>query len=319
MIQAHLEYTHTSLLTPTDNSVQGSDNWVAYFNNPGVDAIGGINSAYTVGAIIGGFFFGGPVSDFFGRRVGMAVGCVLVIIATFIQAFVPRGSLIGFLIGRTIIGFGQGIALTSGPIYIGELAPPHIRGKIMAFWQLFYSVGSFICFWVAFACTKYRNSIPGEWDWKIIVMFQILVPAIILALLPTLPDTPRWSVSFSFSYHTPILISPGIFESTRTQTKPAPPYHASETRKKRWRKSCWRSEPHSNLKKKSPLHTLLSGKIDPSASDFYSPLSSTLVNKSLVKARSIRTAPRSTSQCSHLARQSRSSMLSTLHSEYSLH
>lgn len=146
------------------NSVQGSKNWVKYFNNPSDNMIGGINTAYTVGAIVGGWFFGGPIADYFGRKVGMALGCVLVIIATFIQAFCPRGAIAAFLVGRCIIGIGQGIALgettptppatdsnqvrtVSGPVFIGELAPHHVRGKIMAFWQLFYSVGSFICFW----------------------------------------------------------------------------------------------------------------------------------------------------------------------------
>ena len=104
----------------------------------------------------------------------MSIGCVLVIISTFIQAFTPRHHLGGFIAGRVIIGFGQGIALTSGPIYIGELAPSEIRGKIMAFWQLFYSVGSFICFWVAYATAKYKKNI-GDWDWKTVVMFQLLV------------------------------------------------------------------------------------------------------------------------------------------------
>ena len=94
------------------NSVQGSKNWVAYFNNPNASTIGGINTAYTVGAIIGGFFFGGPIADFAGRRVGMCTGCALVIIATFIQTFCPRGHIVAFLIGRCIIGFGQGVSLS---------------------------------------------------------------------------------------------------------------------------------------------------------------------------------------------------------------
>ena len=34
--------------------------------------------------------------------------------------------------------------IAAGPIYIGELSPPEIRGAIMSFWQMFYSVGSFI-------------------------------------------------------------------------------------------------------------------------------------------------------------------------------
>jgi len=81
--------------------------------------------------------------------------------------------------------------IASGPIYIGELAPAEIRGKIMTFWQMFYSVGSFICFWINYACTK---NVPklGEWDWKMVVIFQLLVPVLILAILPTIPGSPRW-------------------------------------------------------------------------------------------------------------------------------
>lgn len=62
---------------------------------------------------------------------------------------------------------------------------------IMTFWQTFYSVGSFICFWVNYACSKHKAKL-GEWDWKIVVIFQLLVPVLIIGLLWTLPGTPRW-------------------------------------------------------------------------------------------------------------------------------
>lgn len=94
------------------NSVQGSKNWVAWFDNPNANLIGSINTAYTVGAIFGGFFCGGPIADYLGRKVGMATGCVLVIIATFLQAFAPYHSLACFIAGRVLIGIGQGIALS---------------------------------------------------------------------------------------------------------------------------------------------------------------------------------------------------------------
>ncbi|CAG8069340.1 unnamed protein product [Penicillium nalgiovense] len=175
------------------NSVQGSKNWLAWMNNPNANTIGSINTAYTVGAIFGGFFLGGPCADFLGRKLGMGIGCLLVIVATFMQTFTPHHNLACFLAGRCIIGIGQGIALTAGPIYIGELAPPEIRGKIMTFWQMFYSVGSFICFWINFACTKNVPNL-GEWDWKLVVIFQLLVPTMILALLPTIPGSPRWYI-----------------------------------------------------------------------------------------------------------------------------
>jgi MFS family permease len=73
------------------------------------------------------------------------------------------------------------------------MAPSHIRGYIMAFWQLFYSVGSFIAYWINYACSLHRQSL-GEWDWRMVVIFQILVPLLIIILLPLQPETPRWYV-----------------------------------------------------------------------------------------------------------------------------
>lgn len=76
--------------------------------------IGAINTAYTVGAIFAGWFLGGPLADRFGRRVGMATGCVFVIAATFMQTFAPN--LAVFIAGRVIIGIGQGLALSKSQL-----------------------------------------------------------------------------------------------------------------------------------------------------------------------------------------------------------
>lgn len=73
------------------------------------------------------------------------------------------------------------------------MTPPEIRGKVMSFWQLFYSVGSFIAYWVNYACSKHTTSL-GEWDWKMVVIFQMLVPIIIICQLPFMPETPRWYI-----------------------------------------------------------------------------------------------------------------------------
>lgn len=63
----------------------------------------------------------------------------------------------------------------------------------MGFWQLFYSVGSFIAYWTAYATGLHSASL-GEWDWKLVVIFQILVPTIICCILPFIPETPRWYI-----------------------------------------------------------------------------------------------------------------------------
>ncbi|KAK3203850.1 hypothetical protein GRF29_106g871128 [Pseudopithomyces chartarum] len=177
----------------TFNALQNSKNWKAYFNHPDENIIGAINTSYTVGAVVAGFFFGGPLADWAGRRMGMAAGAVLVIIATFMQCFAPRGNIGVFIAGRVVIGLGQGLALTAGPIYIGELSRPEVRGTIMSFWQMFYSVGSFIAYWVGFATAKHPQKL-GDWDWKMVVIFQLLMPIVILAQVFFIPESPRWYI-----------------------------------------------------------------------------------------------------------------------------
>ncbi|EME87997.1 uncharacterized protein MYCFIDRAFT_48219 [Pseudocercospora fijiensis CIRAD86] len=157
------------------NAVQGSNNWVAFFDSPGAQIIGAINTSYTVGAIVAGFFMAGPIADYFGRRIGVASGAACVVVATFMQTFSPTGQIGCFIAGRVVIGIGQGLALTAGSIYIGECAPPEIRGTIMTFWQMFYSVGSFIAYWINYACSRNAEAL-GEWDWKMVVVFQLLMP-----------------------------------------------------------------------------------------------------------------------------------------------
>lgn len=181
------------------NALQNSEHWKAYFNKPGPNIIGAINTSYTVGAVVAGFFLGGPLADYAGRRVGMAVGAFFTIVATLMQTFSPRGNIGCFIAGRVVIGMAQGLALTAGPIYIGEMAPPEIRGKIMSFWQMFYSVGSFIAYWVSYATLKHPKAL-GEWDWKMVVIFQALVPVIILSQVFFIPESPRWYVQKNRNY-----------------------------------------------------------------------------------------------------------------------
>lgn len=45
----------------TFNAIQGSDNWKEYFNNPGPNVIGSVNTAYTVGGIVAGIHPSGQI------------------------------------------------------------------------------------------------------------------------------------------------------------------------------------------------------------------------------------------------------------------
>lgn len=152
-----------------------------------------VNTSYTIGAIVAGFFLGGPTADFFGRRWGMFLGCFVTIVATMMQAFTPKGKVGVFIAGRVIIGIGQGLALTAAPVYIGEVTPANIRGKVMTIWQMNYSVGSFIAFWINFACAKQRDTL-GHWDWRMVVIFQAMIPTLVCIGIFFIPESPRWYI-----------------------------------------------------------------------------------------------------------------------------
>jgi len=175
------------------NAVQTNTYWLKWFNTPAGELLGLVNTTYSIGAICAGWFLGGPVADRFGRRAGMGLGCFITIIATFVQCFSPHHGIGVFIFGRVLIGIGQGMALTAGPVYIGEITPPEIRGKVMSFWQLFYSVGAFIAYWVNYACSLHKTTLEN-WSWKMVVIFQMLVPIIIICQLPFMPETPRWYI-----------------------------------------------------------------------------------------------------------------------------
>lgn len=139
-----------------------------------------------------GFFFSAPISDRWGRKVAIMVGCVIVIVSTFISTFSPR-NMGGIIAGRAIVGIGQGIALPAGPTYISEIAPAESRGKIMSFWQMNFSVGSFLAYWINYACSRNGERL-GNWDWRMTLIFQLLAPTIILPLIFFCPESPRWYI-----------------------------------------------------------------------------------------------------------------------------
>lgn len=65
---------------------------------------------------------------------------------------------------------------------------------MLTLWQTNYSIGSFIAYWVNFAATKNITKLKKEWDWRIVVVFQLLAPLFIIGNLFFMPESPRWLV-----------------------------------------------------------------------------------------------------------------------------
>lgn len=148
---------------------------------------GWIVSCALIGAIIGVVSVG-SLSDRFGRKRVMLVAAALLAISA-IATYFPR-NLTEFVIARILGGVGVGIASMLSPMYIAEIAPPHIRGRLVAINQLALISGMFATSVVNFTLQQQLGSAEAAWRW----MFGAeAVPAIMFCiLLLFIPESPRW-------------------------------------------------------------------------------------------------------------------------------
>lgn len=82
-------------------------------------------SIYAIGTLAGAAV-SAPASDTFGRRFGMSVGSMLIIVGAGLEA--AANELSQFIGGRFLIGMGVNLANTAAVIYLVEIALPHWRG-----------------------------------------------------------------------------------------------------------------------------------------------------------------------------------------------
>lgn len=161
-------------------------------------ALGFVVSIALIGSAIGAWFAGG-LADRFGRRRVMLVAAALFLIAAIGQAF-PIG-VIDLMFWRFIGGAGIGVASVMAPMYIAEIAPAPIRGRMGALQQFAIVIGIFATGLVNFVVLQAaggnaRNAwLLGleAWQWMFLSM---VVPAIVYALLVLrIPESPRYLVA----------------------------------------------------------------------------------------------------------------------------
>ncbi|EWY85677.1 hypothetical protein FOXG_11758 [Fusarium oxysporum f. sp. lycopersici 4287] len=180
----------------TFNSIQGFETFINHFKEPGDDAIqpnilGGINTAYHVGAIVSGLLISPTISKKFGRKIPIQIGTSIVLISVMIQTFAPN--IVCFIAGRVLMGLGKGISMNNGPTYIAEIAPAKIRGIMLSLWQLWYTIGAFIVYWAAYGAQRTTLDM-GIWQWRIPLFVQIPIPVFIIVSIFFCPESPRWLV-----------------------------------------------------------------------------------------------------------------------------
>ena len=160
-----------------------------------------------------GALVGGRLADRYGRKRVMVVAAVLFLVAGIGTAF-PFG-VYDFMLWRVVGGVAIGLAAVISPMYISEVAPAHLRGRLTSLFQLAIVVGIFATQLVNEVISRFTPNSPQQpmrnpdvpprqannvlalnleaWQWMFICM---VVPAVVYwALSLTIPESPRFLVA----------------------------------------------------------------------------------------------------------------------------
>jgi MFS family permease len=140
----------------------------------------------TIGNLVGAPFL--TFSDIIGRRGINFAGNAIVIVAAILQGCATNLSM--FMAGRFLLGFGS--AIMSSPQYMAEIAPAHLRGRMVGIFGACFQVGSLAMTagMIGFATKKDSN-----WSWRVPLILEALFPAIVCITIYLLtPETPRFLI-----------------------------------------------------------------------------------------------------------------------------
>jgi SP family arabinose:H+ symporter-like MFS transporter len=149
--------------------------------------LGWVVAIFEIGCMAGTFVTA-ALADRLGRKKSLQLTAVSFIFTTLGVAL--AGSASGLALWRLLQGVGVGAASVLSPMYIAEIAPAGIRGKLVAFNQFTIILGILLA---TVSCYYFgRLDQPESWRW----MFgSALLPSVLFALLLFLiPESPRWLV-----------------------------------------------------------------------------------------------------------------------------
>lgn len=144
-----------------------------------------------IGTVVGSMLAGLP-GDRYGRRDSLRVMAVLYLISALGCALSWNWySLVAF---RLIGGLGIGGSSVLGPMYIAEVAPAKLRGRLVGFFQFNVVAGILLAYFSNYLIGRAALG-PEDWRWMLGVSG---IPALLFFfMLFAIPRSPRWLVQKS--------------------------------------------------------------------------------------------------------------------------
>lgn len=147
-------------------------------------------SAFHIGCIVGGFTIA-RLSDKLGRRVPIAIACVLYMVGLAVQMCSTRWY--QFMIGRIITGLTIGANAVLTPMFLSEISLPSIRGVIVNFYQIFITHGILVGYIVDYASKETYKS-NDDRMWRLPLIGGYVFSVVILPVLVFVPESPRYLI-----------------------------------------------------------------------------------------------------------------------------
>lgn len=95
--------------------------------------------------------------------------------------------------GRVLAGFGVGGCSMIVPIYISELAPPAVRGRLVGIYELGWQIGGLVGFWINYGLTE--TMAPSHKQWIIPFAVQLIPAGLLFIGSFWIRESPRWLLS----------------------------------------------------------------------------------------------------------------------------
>lgn len=144
--------------------------------------------------------FAGGIADKYGRRIVLKVCAVIFTVSAVGSALAPNFIL--FLGFRMLGGIGVGASLILAPMYIAEIAPPKIRGRMVSFNQLNIVIGISLAFFTNYLILSLGDSDASwveslgikEHNWRWMLGLEAFPAVAYFFGLFFVPRSPRWLV-----------------------------------------------------------------------------------------------------------------------------
>ncbi|RUS31500.1 general substrate transporter [Jimgerdemannia flammicorona] len=180
------------------------------------DLKGNVVSFLQIGCCFGALLIN-FVADHYGRKVAIFGSSIVSIFGGILQT-VSVGKLSVLIIGRFFAGVGIGANSMLVPMYIAEIAPRKLRGRLGTLWQFLIVLGICVSYWVDYLCLKVLP--PSDLQWQLALGLQI-VPGVVLAIgIIFMPESLRWLAAHDRHEEARCTLSKlrGLYESDHSVT-----------------------------------------------------------------------------------------------------